>query len=70
MKRPGLGLHSFRHTFADECRRAGVDEGVLKALLGHADHSQTGHYGTLALGNLRQRQQAINMISFGGLHES
>lgn len=68
MKRPGLGLHSFRHTFADECRRAGVDEGVLKALLGHADHSQTGHYGTLALGNLRQRHEAIRSVSYGGLH--
>lgn len=70
MKRPGLGLHSFRHTFADECRRAGVEEGVLKALLGHADHSQTGHYGTLALGNLRQRQEAIKNVSYGNLHAS
>ncbi|MEB3415137.1 site-specific integrase [Alteriqipengyuania sp. WL0013] len=68
MKRPGLNLHSFRHSFADECRRAGVEEGVLKALLGHADHSQTGHYGTLALGNLRQRHEAIKMVSYGHLH--
>lgn len=68
MKRPGLGLHSFRHTFTDECRRTGVDEGVLKALLGHADHSQTGQYGTLATGNLRQRQKAIASISYCDLH--
>lgn len=68
MKRRGLNLHSFRHTFADECRRTGVEEGVLKALLGHADHSQTGHYGTLALGNLRQRHEAIKMVSYGRLH--
>lgn len=70
MKQRGLNLHSFRHTFADECRRAGVDEGVLKALLGHSDHSQTGRYGKLALGNLRQRKEAIDLISFGGLHSS
>lgn len=68
MKQRGLGLHSFRHTFADECRRTGVEEGVLKALLGHADHSQTGHYGRLALGNLRQREMAIMGVSYGGLH--
>ena len=68
MKRPGLGLHSFRHTFTDECRRAGVEEGILKALLGHADHSQTGHYGTLALGNLRQRYDAIKIVSYACLH--
>lgn len=70
MKQPGLNLHSFRHTFADACRRAGVEEGVLKALLGHSDHSQTGHYGTLALGNLRQRQDAVASVGFGGLHSS
>ena len=68
MKRPGLGLHSFRHTFADECRRAGIEAGIIKALLGHADHSQTGHYGTLPLGNLRQRREAIHRVSYGDLH--
>lgn len=70
MKRPGLGLHSFRHTFADACRRSGVEEGVLKALLGHADHSQTGHYGTLALGNLRQRRDAIENVGYKSLNLS
>lgn len=68
MKRRGLCLHSFRHTFADECRRVAVEGGVLQALLGHSDHSQTGHYGTLALGNLRQRHDAITSVSYGGLH--
>lgn len=70
MKRPGLNLHSFRHTFADGCRKAGVEGGVLQALLGHADHSQTGHYGTSALGNLRQRQDAIASVYFGDVHPS
>lgn len=68
MKEPGLNLHSFRHTFADGCRRVGVDGGVLKALLGHSDHSQTGHYGTLALGNIEQRRHAIESLRFPGLH--
>lgn len=68
LKRRGLNLHSFRHTFADACRDAGVEGGVLQALLGHADHSQTGHYGKLALGNLRQRHEAIASVCFGDLH--
>lgn len=68
MKRRGLNLHSFRHTFADECRRTGVDGDVLKAMLGHADHSQSGHYGTLQLGTLRQRQKAIVGLTYGGLN--
>jgi len=68
MKRPGLGLHSFRHTFTDECRRAGIEGGIIKALLGHADHSQTGHYGTIPLGNLRQRHDAIDRVSYSALH--
>lgn len=68
MKRTGLGLHSFRHTFADECRRRGVDAGILQVLLGHADHSITAHYGTLANGNLDQRFAAIKALGFGDLH--
>ncbi len=68
LKERGLGLHSFRHTFADECRRQGVAKDLLKALLGHADSSITGHYGTLSDGNLEQREAAIHALSYGGLH--
>lgn len=64
----GLCLHSFRHTFADECRRRGVAKGVLQALLGHSDGSMTAHYGTLAEGNLEQRKAAIEALSYEGLH--
>jgi site-specific recombinase XerD len=70
LKERGLALHSFRHTFADECRRRGVDGHVLQALLGHADHSMTGHYGTLPPGTLEQRRVAIESLTFGGLHSS
>ncbi|WP_298337468.1 site-specific integrase [uncultured Erythrobacter sp.] len=67
MKRKGLCLHSFRHTFTDECRRRGVDEGLTSALLGHANHSQTGHYGSIPVGPLMQRKEAIARLSFGDL---
>jgi integrase len=67
VKRPGLALHSFRHGFADESRRQGVPHEVLQALLGHSDGSQTGHYGTLRPGTLKQRHEAIESLSFFGL---
>ncbi|HYD14142.1 MAG TPA: site-specific integrase [Allosphingosinicella sp.] len=68
VKRRGLALHSFRHSFADECRRKGVNKDVLKALLGHADNSITGHYGTLDVGNLNERRAAIDSLTYWGVH--
>lgn len=68
LEEQGLCLHGFRHTFTDECRKRGVAKEVLRALLGHADSSITGHYGTLADGNLQQRTSAILSLSFAGLH--
>lgn len=69
MKVKGLGLHSFRHTFADECRRSGVDVGVIQALLGHADHSTTGGYGIIPLGTLLQRKEAVESLSYNNLQK-
>jgi integrase len=68
VKEDRLCFHSFRHTFTDECRRRGIAKEVLRALLGHADSSITGHYGTLADGNLQQRTAAIRSLSYGELH--
>ena len=68
VKTRGLGLHSFRHGFADECRRGSVGKDVLQALLGHSDGSQTGHYGTIPWGTLLERKAAIEALSYGGLH--
>lgn len=67
VKRRGLALHSFRHTFVDECRRKGVRKDVLQGLLGHSDGTQTGHYGREQPGNPQQRLEAISSLSFFGL---
>lgn len=67
IKRKGLALHSFRHTFVDECRRKGVSKDVLQGLLGHSDGSQTGHYGREQPGNPAQRREAVYSLSFFGL---
>ncbi|WP_066358351.1 site-specific integrase [Geobacter anodireducens] len=39
-------FHSFRHTFADTLKQAGVEEVIISELMGHANHSiTTGRYG-------------------------
>jgi integrase len=68
MKARGLGLHSFRHGFVDECRRRGVSKDVAQALLGHSDGSMTAHYGSIPWGTLMERREAIESLSYGGLH--
>ena len=36
---------TFRHTFTDACRNAGVEYPVTQALLGHTPSGITGQYG-------------------------
>lgn len=44
---PKKTFHSFRHTFVDDLREAGVQDSIIKQLLGHADDSVTfGIYGS------------------------
>jgi integrase len=45
LKRPDLVFHSFRHTFEDALREAGVDDSIQKRLMGHSDQSITAGYG-------------------------
>lgn len=40
-------FHSFRHTFKDMCRLAGIDEAVHDALTGHSSSSVSRNYGGL-----------------------
>lgn len=41
-----LTFHSFRHNFTDSLVHVGVGDMLVKALLGHADHSVTANYGS------------------------
>jgi integrase len=43
---PRMTFHSFRHTFKDACRAAGVDRDVSDALTGHSDGSASSNYGS------------------------
>lgn len=45
--RPTQTFHSFRHTFIDDLRDAGVQDSLIKRMVGHEDSSVTfGIYGS------------------------
>ncbi|MCY1364594.1 Phage integrase family protein [compost metagenome] len=44
---PRKTFHSFRHTFIDDLREAGVQDSLIKQMVGHEDNSVTfGVYGS------------------------
>jgi integrase len=62
LKRPGLCFHSFRHTFVDNCKEAGIERPIAMAICGH-DSGRSAHdfYGSGY--SLRVLSQEINRIS-------
>jgi integrase len=64
----GFGAHSFRHTIADEFRRAGyMDDAFGPMILGHSNKSVTGSYGILAEGTAQMRYDMIESVVFQGV---
>jgi integrase len=58
-------FHSFRHTFKDACRRAGVPRDVHDALTGHSDGAVSSRYG---LGfPMETLHEWINRIEYDGV---
>jgi integrase len=54
-------VHDLRHTFACRLRAAGVSQEDRCALLGHAEHSMSGHYASADVGRLlRQANLVLN----------
>ncbi|OIQ93748.1 tyrosine recombinase XerC [mine drainage metagenome] len=62
-----VNFHSFRHGLADAFRRAGYLDEQFKMMLGHTGATTTGRYGKLPEGELRQRVEMIEAVSFPGL---
>ncbi len=59
-------FHSFRHTFRDACREAGLDEEISDALMGHSSRGKMGrHYGSGF--SVRRLHEAISKITYPGL---
>lgn len=56
-------FHSFRHTVADKMMKSDVEIGIAKAVLGHADESETfGRYGKGY--TVVQLKRAIDVLSY------
>lgn len=64
--RDGLGFHSFRHTFIDAARRAGVRDADTGLLVGHGKQGMTAHYGTNDTfeGTIPERAGWIEKVQF------
>ena len=52
-------VHDLRHTFACRLRAAGVPMEDRSALLGHADHSMSGHYASADVARLLTQANLI-----------
>ncbi len=59
-------FHSFRHTYRDACREAGLDEELADALMGHSNTQKMGRrYGSsFSVGSLKK---AADKIAYPGL---
>lgn len=60
-----ITFHSFRHTFKDACREAGIDGEVQDAILGHAGSGEGRNYGN-GLYPLRPLAGAMERIEYTG----
>jgi integrase len=58
-----ITFHSWRHSFADMCRDAGVEPEVRKALMGHTEGGAAGAYGSGNGLHARRLIEAINRLS-------
>jgi integrase len=54
-----MRVHDLRHTFACRLRAAGVPAEDRAALLGHADHSMSGHYASADVGRLVKQANLV-----------
>ena len=57
-----LSVNSFRHTFIDACREAGVDSENRKKITGHEQQDEGGKHGTAHL--LKRRKEEIDKVDY------
>jgi integrase len=60
-------FHSFRHTFKDACRAAGIGQEIHDALTGHADGENEGRNYGAGQHPLRPLAEAIKKVRYPGL---
>lgn len=62
-----FGMHSFRHSLATHCARAGVPIGIVQKWLGHASASITRIYQHWSTADQQQVVNAIPMLALPGM---
>lgn len=65
LKRAGVNLHAFRHTFITACRNSGIPKDMAEALVGHKNDSVHDGYGDPV--GLERRAEAMGRLTFKGL---
>ncbi len=65
IKRSKLSFHSFRHSFEDFARNAGIEQTVIDALLGHVSPGMSSRYGKGY--DLKRKNMELQKITFDGL---
>ncbi len=61
-----FGMHSFRHSLATHCARAGVPIGIVQKWLGHASETITRIYQHYSTADQQQVVDAIPMLALPG----
>jgi len=64
-----FGLHSFRHSLATHCARAGVPIGIVQKWLGHASAEITRIYQHYSTADQEQVIKAIPMLALPGISD-
>ena len=63
IKKPGLTLHSLRHSFATHLLEAGVDIRKIQAVLGHDKLETTARYTRVATGMIAAIESPLDALS-------
>ena len=63
IKKPGLTLHSLRHSFATHLLEAGVDIRKIQAVLGHDKLETTARYARVATGMIAAIESPLEALS-------
>ena len=63
IRKPGLTLHSLRHSFATHLLERGTDIRIIQALLGHDKLETTARYTRVATGMIAAIESPLTQLS-------